>query len=628
MSDPDQCFRFDRFTLETARGVLLGPDGEIPLRPKSYQVLLYLVTHHGRLVGRNELLNAVWCRTAITDDSLTQCLVEIRRALGDESRKMVRTVPRRGYLFDVPLAPELRGGGEPESRDAAPPGAVARPPYLRPTAAAAVAVLAVALAWLGLGREGTPPPPEPVPASPPATNGIAVLPFVDMSATQDQRYLGEGIAEEILNVLAQSTELKVIASTSSFAFRDRPLDIRTIAGQLGVSYVLEGSVRRSGNRVRVIAQLIDARDGTHLWSKEFDRTFDEIFDVQGEIAERVGRALQTFVPGAPPRPAIENLKAYEHYLRGRFAFHRRGDGDLDLAREHFETAVELEPGFADAWAALAGAYTVQFESRNPAEEPRFEAARAAAQRALALDPASVEGHLRTASLLFMAGDEAGVRRHWDIAETLDPDNPLLLGFSAGMALRYGDNAGAVEFQQRAVQRDPMSLINRFNLAHMLLADGRADEARAQALAIRELAPERHEVDLFLVSALILEQRFEEAAGMFDSLPEDVERDTVIAIVTHALGREAESRAAIERLRSRDSAAAATALAGVHAQRPDADGAWQWLEESRRRIPPEADAEIDWLQQTSASAFLLPLHDDPRWAALFDDGSARFNANAR
>jgi TolB-like protein/DNA-binding winged helix-turn-helix (wHTH) protein/predicted Zn-dependent protease len=630
MSDPGQSFRFDRYTLETARGVLLGPDGEIPLRPKSYQVLLYLVTHPGRLVGRQELLDAVWGKTVITDDSLTQCLVEIRRALGDEARKTVRTVPRRGYLFDVPVAP-LKPHREPpatrgrDGRDQAATRTAARQPSLRVLAVTGLVLLALALVWLGTGREAAPPPPESTAAVPLAPNGIAVLPFVDMSGTGDQGYLGDGIAEEILNTLAQSRDLRVIARTSSFSFRDRPVDIRTIAGQLGVSYVLEGSVRRSGNRVRIVAQLIDARDGAHRWSESFERELDEIFVVQDEIAGEVAKALQALLSSPPTGPAIRDVKAYEHFLRGRFLFHRRADGDVERARQHFETAVELDPDYAAAWAALAGAYAVQFDSNNPAEEPGFEPAREAAARALALDPSSVEGHLRTASLLFMAGDEAGMRRHWEIAETLDPENPLLLGFQAGLALRYGDHAAAVERQQRAVQRDPMSPLNRLNLAFMLLAAGRPDEARTQVLAVRELTPERPEIDLVLASALILEQRFAEAAAFLDDLPEDSDGEAVLAIVTHALGQDADHQAAIARLRGRDTAPAATALAEVHAQRGDVEGAWQWLEESRRRIPPDAGAEFDWLQQTSSSAFLGPLHDDPRWAALFDDDSARISA---
>jgi TolB-like protein/DNA-binding winged helix-turn-helix (wHTH) protein/Tfp pilus assembly protein PilF len=620
MNDPGHTLRFDRFTLDTARGVLLGPWGEIPLRPKSYEVLLYLARHPGRLIARNELIDAVWGKAVITDDSLTQCLVEIRRALGDETRTLVRTVPRRGYRFDPPPAASEREDDPPVTRPDRRPGRRADSPHRRRALAIpALVLLGLALTWLGLGREGASPTPES--AAPLATNAIAVLPFVDMSASGDQEYLGDGIAEEVLNTLAQSRDIKVIARTSSFAFKDRPVDIRTIAGQLGVSYVLEGSVRRSGNRIRVIAQLINARDGAHLWSEDFDRELTEIFAVQAEIADRVAEALHVYVSAAPGGPERRDITAYEQFLRGRFHYHRRAEGDLERSRRHFEAAVERDPGNAAAWAALAGAYMREFESDAP-EKPGYEPARAAAARALALDPRSVEGHLRTALLLRVAGDERAWRRHMEIAEKLEPDNPLLLGLKGGAALQQNDRATAIALNQRVVQRDPLSPLHRINFAVVLLADGQLEEARAQALAVQELASRRPDVDLLLASVLILERRFDEAARLIERLPEEHEllreneRDVVLAIVTHALGQEAYYRKAMERLRSRDSADAATALARVYAQRGDLETAWQWIAEAQRRTP-DGRADDFWLMELSSSAFLRPLHEDSRWAGLYE-----------
>ena len=620
MNDSGYSLRFDQFTLDTARGVLLSPDGEIPLRPKSYEVLLYLASHRGRLVGRKELIDAVWGKAVITDDSLTQCLVEIRRALGDDARTLVRTVPRRGYRFDPPPAVSASEGDAPVTGPDVRVQAARQiwPPLrLRVLALPALALFGLALVWLGLQAERASPPPEAA-----APNAIAVLPFVDMSASGDQAYLGEGIAEEVLNTLAQSRDIKVIARTSSFAFKDRPVDIRTIAEQLGVSYVLEGSVRRSGNRIRVIAQLINARDGAHLWSEDFDRELTGIFAVQAEIADRVAEALQVYVAAAPGGPEIQDVAAYEHFLRGRFHYHRRAEGDLERSRRHFQAAVELDPGYAAAWAALSGAYSLEFDSDTP-EEPLYEPAKAAAARALALDPRSVEAHLRTARLLWIAGDESGRRRHMEVAEKLDPDHPLLLGFKGGYALRLNDRATAIALNQRMVQRDPLSPLHRTNLATMLLADGRLEEARAQALAIQELSSRRPDVDLLLASTLILERRFEEAARLVERLPQEHEllrendRDVALAIVTRALGHEGPYRDAMERLRGRDSAAAAIAVAQVHAQHGDLEAAWQWIEEAKRRI---ADPRVEfwWLVDLASSAFLRPLHDDSRWAGLYEE----------
>lgn len=602
MKDAPQSCRFGPFTLETGRGVLLGPEGEIRLRPKSFDVLHYLVRHPGRLVSRGELIDAVWGRTAITDDSLTQCMVEIRRALGDSARQLVRTVPRRGYVFDPPV-------------DA--PAIVTRRRSFAAMAVFATVLLAAALAsWVYRAHEPAGPgagtPRRPVP------NSIAVLPFADMSAARDQPHLGEGIAEEILNSLARASGLAVIARTSSFSFGANPGDIRDIAAQLGVAYVLEGSVRTSGNRVRIVAQLIDAASGTHLWSEVFDREFGDIFAVQSEIAETVATVLSSSTGPLAAVRTPADVTAWEHFMRGRFLFHRRGEGDLERARQHFTVAVERDPGYAAAWAALAGTYMAQHtEDRDTAKELE-EAARRAVDRALALDPESVEGHVRAAMLAIREGDEPRAMQHMETAESLEPENPLLLGVLGSFALSNCDRATAIDLWRRARERDPLSALYRRNLGVLLLAERRIDEARVEFFALREMNPDRpSHLEQDLADQLIAEQRYEEAVDVLAALPESDLRDRSLAIAAHALGREAETREAIERLRARTTSSAAHVLAAVHAQRGELEDAWQWLEVSRQRFAAETDAPLRlWRSLACETWYFQPLESDPRWATLF------------
>jgi TolB-like protein/DNA-binding winged helix-turn-helix (wHTH) protein len=315
-------YGFEQFMLDPERSELHGPDGVIQLRPKSYDLLLYLVRHPGRLIGREELLDAVWGQRAVTDDSVTQCLVEIRRALADHGRRIVRTVPRRGYLFDVPVA-RIPGPNGPEEQANvpaadAPASATAPPaalhgamPYPR-LAAATVTFLALALAWWAFATRDATRPDRSMFDAPAVPNSIAVLPFADMSAEGDQEYFGDGIAEEILNLLAQAPELKVIARTSSFSFKHQPADITTIAARLGVAHVLEGSVRKWGNRVRVTAQLVSGRDGAHLWSQTYDRELGDLFEVQGDIAGAVAGVLEARLltrPGVAVTPEARDVRA-------------------------------------------------------------------------------------------------------------------------------------------------------------------------------------------------------------------------------------------------------------------------------------------------------------------------------
>jgi TolB-like protein/DNA-binding winged helix-turn-helix (wHTH) protein len=217
---------------------------DVALRPQSFAVLRYLAEHTDRIVTKDELIEAVWRGIAVTDDSLVQCVADIRRALRDESQSVLRNVPRRGYQLVVPPRARRR---------------------VAALAAGVLVVLALALALAGLWWWWR---ADPVPGRPPA---IAVLPFDDMSADGSLRYMGDGVAEDIISMLARSPDVLVMARNSSFALGGRPVDVREVGRALGVDYVLEGSVRREGDKLRIVAQLNDAETGEHLWAERFDK---------------------------------------------------------------------------------------------------------------------------------------------------------------------------------------------------------------------------------------------------------------------------------------------------------------------------------------------------------------------
>lgn len=619
-----QAYRFDAYTLDVGRGILLGPEGELRLRPKSFKLLSYLVRNPGRLIAREELLQAVWGRAAVTDDSITQCLVEIRRALGDESRSLVRTIPRRGYLFDVQVETLASPGSPPIASEAPPTASEApqRPRGPRPYVALAIAGAALlgALAWWASERHV----PQPAPGEQSIAvlpNSIAVLPFADMSPTQDQEHFGDGIAEEILNLLAQSPELKVIARTSSFSFKGAPVDIATIAAQLGVSHVLEGSVRTAGGQVRVTAQLVSAHDSAHLWSQTYDRELDDIFQVQTEIAAAVAAMLRAKLLPTPSRErgSPHDARAYEHFLRGRFLFNRRGPGEIERARAQFEASIAIDPEYAPAWAALAGVFAVQLDEGTVEQDVGAARQLEAVERALALDPELPEAHLRAVAA-FGAHDPERARHHLRRAEALDPENPLFIGLSAGRALARGQVDEAVELWARIVAIDPLSVVNRMNRASVLMAAGRLAEARAELLAARELAGGRaFEVDARLGQLLVLEGHHAEALSLLEGTEEGTARDVGLAVAHHALGQARESAAATTRLQALDTGAAALAVAEVHAWRGEPDEAFTWLALARERYVRDLPwGEVRVAQNSYASAFLAPLHADPRWAELYGE----------
>jgi len=361
-------YSFGAFTLDVARGTLNRDGVESRLRPKAYAVLRYLVAHPGRLVGKQELLDAVWGSTVVTEGSLTQCVIEIRRALGDAEQRLLRTVPRQGFLFDAAVTATTPPSQPPATNSPAEVRAATRVPAgqpslpLRPLATALFGLLLLSgfASWF-IAHRAADPAPETATAPRAATSArsIAVLRFLDLSPLGDQAYFADGLAEEILHLLAQSPDLKVIARSSSFAFEPGSVDLGTVAEQLDVDYVLEGSVRRAAEQLRITVQLIDTSTLSHVWSRTYDRTLSRVLEVQGEVAADVASALAVSLELPPASTSPEGAAAQDLYLLGRHLFLRRGPGDLDAAERHFQRAVQLDPQHARAWTALAGVYHVR-----------------------------------------------------------------------------------------------------------------------------------------------------------------------------------------------------------------------------------------------------------------------------
>jgi TolB-like protein/DNA-binding winged helix-turn-helix (wHTH) protein len=292
-------YSFGEYTLDLKRGALLRTGADVKLRPKSFEVLRLLIERHGQLVTKEELLNAVWRHAVVTDGAVGQCLVDLRRVIGDESQQFIRTVPRRGYIFDSPVV-DSEDAAQPDNEEAHPsasprtqsPVSLRRRALVRAALAIPIAlVLAWGIWWGVTTRESADAPLYRNNAQAPH-NSIAVLPFIDLSPEQNQQYFSDGVSEEILNLLAQAPDLQVIARTSSFSFKGRNADIAEIAAKLNVAHVLEGSVRKSGSRVRITAQLVDGANSAHLWSETYDRELQDSFAVQSDIAARVSEALK------------------------------------------------------------------------------------------------------------------------------------------------------------------------------------------------------------------------------------------------------------------------------------------------------------------------------------------------
>jgi serine/threonine-protein kinase len=378
-----------------------------------------------------------------------------------------------------------------------------------------------------LGRPGDPgvasllerlrAPPAPASSAPVDDNTLAVLPFVDLSADPDTEYLTDGMTEELTHALARVPGLRVASRTSAFAFKGRNVDVREIGERLRVATVVEGSVRKAGNRIRITAQLVSARDGYHLWSGEFERTIDDVFRLQDELSRAVVMALP--ISGAsgagrlvqPPTPSIE---AYTSYLRGRYYALRRTPEDFRRAIEHFDRAVHLDPEYSLAHAGLAECHALSsFEEFGGAVAPRdaMPRARACAARALELDPSLPEAHLWGGAIALLYdyewdAAESGFRRAIELRPSLALAHTWYGVFL--FAMRRFDEA--IARVRHAVGLDPMALTLQIVLAHALYCAGRYDESVAQLRAVLEVQPDVARVYERLARVLLTAGRPDEA----------------------------------------------------------------------------------------------------------------------
>ena len=311
-----------------------------------------------------------------------------------------------------------------------------------------------------------------------AIRALAVLPFADLSAEHDQEYFGDGVAEEILNALTKIGGLHIPARTSCFAFRGLSLDARDIGKRLGVDALLEGSVRKAGRRLRISVQLIDARNGYHLWSERFDREIADVFAIQDEIASSVVSALGLSLTQREERHLIKQsttkVEAYEFYLRGRKLFHKWTRQNIDLGREMFERAVAIDPNFAAAWAGLATAHVHLFGCDS---QPHLDKAREASARALKLDPQSAEAHVAAAQGLSMQQRYADAAAEFERAIELDPTLFDAHYYFARSCFKSGDLKKSLRLFQQAQSVRPDDYQTIYLEALVLTQLGRGDEAR-------------------------------------------------------------------------------------------------------------------------------------------------------
>jgi TolB-like protein len=443
----------------------------------------------------------------------------------------------------------------------------------------------------------------------PSENSIAVLPFVNMSSDQEQEYFSDGLSEELLNLLAHIPELRVAARTSSFSFKGKDVEIPVIAEKLKVANVLEGSVRKAGNQVRITAQLIKADDGYHLWSETFDKTLDDIFAIQDEIASDVVAALKITLLGEVPTVRETSPEAYALYLQARHLYESFDHAKLERSRALFEQALAIDPGYAPAWDGLAGAYHgLVIDGRLDAEQG-VPLARASAERALALDDSLAEAHAGMALIkMVFDWDWAGAKVSLDRALELAPGSARVHQRAAHLAADQGRLDEALAFLKHAILLSPLDVGLHRLLALYLTSLHKYDEARASLRRIIDLSPRVSVAHNLLGLILLLQDQPEAALAEMKLETDEFWQLFGMALVMHALSRQDEADAALQRLIEENAKDAPYQIAEVYAYRGEIERAFEWLD----RAYDERDSGLPGIL---TSVFFPGLHSDPRWEAF-------------
>jgi TolB-like protein/DNA-binding winged helix-turn-helix (wHTH) protein/Flp pilus assembly protein TadD len=612
------------FQLDPENHSLYRGEQRLQITPKAFDVLCYLVEKAGSLVTQDELLEALWPNTFVNPEVLRKYILEIRRVLGDRPGHptFIETVTKRGYRFIAPVTDENAAGPSGPStpngtQELVGPRTTSPEQESSPSEATlrklAIPALLLIVAAIGITWYFWRARTRVAPSS--SNNSLAVLPFADLSPGKDQEYFSDGLTEELITNLAHIPGLKVVARSSSFRFKGKNEDLRSVGQKLGVATVLEGSVRKDGDHVRITAELIKAADGFQLWSETYDRDISHILAAQDEIARAVSGALQLrLLSGNNAAPLggspTTNSRTYEAYLQGQYFIARGQDKeDLERALSYADQAIKVDAGYAPAWAQRAQVLQTLASVALIENADGFRRARESAEKAIALDPNLATGYMALGLVQInhdwdWEGADESLRR----AGVLEPGNATVLGNRAYLARNLGQLEKAIELRREAIALDPLRANFHLSLGYELFLLGRFDEAKAALQRAQELNPQLSSLHLTRGTILLLEGHQQEALAEMEKETGEWEKLSGESMAYYALQRREDSDHALNKLITTHQNDCAYQIAEVYAYRQETENAFKWLD----RAFQQRDSGAPDLK---SNPLVRSLRGDPRYVEL-------------
>jgi len=606
--DSVQPIEFAGFSLDVGAGELSRHGTRVKLQDRPFQLLVALVERPGEVVTREDLRQRLWPDGTFVDfdHSISSAINKLRRALGDSAAqpRYIETVGRRGYRFLYPVST-----AEPAAAPVAGRVSSVLPRYARMGVWVALAsIVFTAAGALVLRRPG-------IADSPGTIRAIAVLPLKNLSSDPEQEYFSEGLTEELLTHLAALEGLRVISRASAMQYKDTRKPLSTIANELGVDAVVEGSVQRSDGRVRVTARLVEAASDRHVWAKSYEREHRDILDLQNEVTRDIAENIKLSLTSADrQRLAVSqpiDPEAHEHYLRGRYHWSKRRTADVEKAILSFEQAIRRDPGYARAYAGLADSYSVMRAYTLAPQDASIRQARAAALKALELDERLAEAHTSLGLIaLIYDWDWRTAEQQYRRAIELDRNYATAHHWYAELLAYRGRFDEALAEIEVARQLDPLSLIVATDRGEILYLSRDYDRAIAQARGVLEMDPRFLQAHYILVFSLAEKRLFAEALADIETWRGSDETPWSLMMQAYVHGRSGQQMQArqaldkLEQLNRRqpiDPAPILLAQLGMGHK----EAAFAWLE---RAYAQRSTA----LPSLKVNPIYDPLRDDPRF----------------
>jgi len=630
---PSERVRFGAFELDLSTGELRSVEGPLPnnkvlLREQMFQVMRMLVERDGTIVTREEIKSRLWAdhTTIDFDQGINSTIKALRRALGDsaDNPRYIETLGRRGYRLMLTIEyPESTTGpvlekGRDNSQEPAAEMSENRARVQRevwPRWWKAAILLASAVILVGGGyfswrhfRAITPPKSERI--------RLAVLPFQNLTGDPNKEYLADGLTEGTISQLGRLNpeQLAVIARTSVMGYKHKDERLDQIGRDLSVQYVLENSLRSSGDHLRLTSQLIQVKDQTHLWSHDYNYAATDILNVEDDVAKEVAREIELRLTSQQraelSRPHPVNPEAFDAYLHGYYFFQRDTDKDTDMAASYFERSTQLDPSYALAWVWLSRARNWQAEEGLIPREEGHSLSREAIERALALDPNLAQAYSQMGRVKFIDFDWVGADDSIRRAIALEPGNPEYLDQAAFSAAKFGRSDEALTLARRAVELDPLNAFSWGTRGEIEYYEGQLAGAEADVKKSLELSPDVWPGPFLLSEVYLTEGRPQDALPEIKLVRSDYLRTYLYALAYAAIGQQKQSDAALKELIAKYSTRKAFWVASVYAFRNQRDEAFEWLDRAyAQREDDVADMKF-W-------PMLKNLHSDPRYSAFLN-----------